>query len=155
MNQKINPLTENHLFTKAFRNGASDVGRLCAVYVLKNIKRLPGGAPVPTKVGIAVNAKLGGAVQRNRVKRMIREAYRVHMGRVSPGKLIVISPRAAAFSGKLKTQAFTRALDVSFTNLGVYEGQTLKVRDKFAPQSDARKAPRRDKESAHGKGGAV
>lgn len=128
MNRKLNPLTENHLFTKAFRNGASDVTKLTAVYVMKNIKREKDGSLPATKLGIAVNAKLGGAVKRSRVKRIIREGYRELLPRISPGLILVISPRAAAFSPKVKSGAVRQSLDISFGKLGIYKGMTLETK---------------------------
>ncbi len=129
MNKKLNPLTENHLFTIAYRKGSCDVSKLCAVYVMKNIKRTENGEPLPTRLGIAVNAKLGGAVQRNRVKRIIREGYRQLLSEISPGLIIVISARGAAFSKHAKSTGIKKALDTSFENLGVYKGQTLKKKE--------------------------
>lgn len=129
MNKKLNPLTENHLFTKAYSRGISDVSKLCAVYVLKNIKRTPDGGLVPTKFGISVNAKLGGAVRRSRVKRIIREGYRPLEPNVSDGLIIVVAARGAAFSKHAKSTGIKKALDTSFNNLGVYKGQILKKRD--------------------------
>lgn len=129
MNKKLNPLTENHLFTKAYGKGTSDVSKLCAVYVLKNIKRTPDGGLLPTKFGISINAKLGSAVQRNRVKRIIREGYRPLVPKVSDGLIIVVAARGAAFSKNAKSIMINKALDTSFNNLGVYKGQILKKRD--------------------------
>lgn len=134
MNKRLCPLTENHLFTIAYRKGSCDVNKLCAVYVMKNIKRAPDGNPLPTRLGIAVNAKLGGAVQRNRVKRIIREGYRKLLPEISPGLIIVISARGAIFSKHAKSTGVMPALDTSFKNLGVYSGQTL-----VKKSADARK----------------
>ena len=135
MNKKLNPLTENHLYTKAYRNGVSDVNKLCAVYVMKNIRRTAEGGPVPTRLGIAVNAKLGGAVQRNRVNRIIREGYRACLTKVKPGLIIVISARGAAFSKSAGSVGMAKAIDTSFKNLGVYNDQSLKTKNDKKPNT--------------------
>ena len=129
LNRKLNPLTENHLFTKAFTRGVSESSKLCAVYILKNIKRNPDGSLPKTKTGIAINAKLGGAVQRNRVKRIIREGTRPLYENLSDGLLVIISARGAAFSKKAKSTAMRECIDSCFNALGAYKGQKLKHRD--------------------------
>jgi ribonuclease P protein component len=36
----------------------------------------PGGPPLPARLGLAVSRRAGNAVQRNRVKRLVREVFR-------------------------------------------------------------------------------
>ena len=63
-----------------------------------------------TKLGITVNRKLGKACKRNRVKRLIREAYRENHGYIKDGYIIIIAARAAAFAPHIKAQDMTKAL---------------------------------------------
>ena len=55
-----------------------------------------------SRIGITVSRALGGAVERNRLKRRLREAVRRHRTELGPGWDIVLQPRAAA-----KTAPFT------------------------------------------------
>lgn len=54
-----------------------------------------------SRIGITVSRALGGAVERNRLKRRLREVVRRHRAELGPGWDIVLQPRAAA-----KTAAF-------------------------------------------------
>ena len=49
----------------------------------------PQSEPGPTRVGVTASRKLGGAVRRNRVKRLVREAFRRHK-LLFPGGLDVV-----------------------------------------------------------------
>ena len=125
---KIIPLTENHLFSKAYSSGATDVNKLTAVYVLKNYKKDKSGSPFPTRLGITVNKKLGGAVKRNRVKRIVRQAYRECSDNLSDGTIIVVSARGAVFADSVKSGDVARLLKESFERLGLYNGQNFDQR---------------------------
>ena len=46
------------------------------------------------RVGVTVSKKLGGAVVRNRVRRRLREVYRLHEMQFSPGWDIVVVARS-------------------------------------------------------------
>lgn len=50
------------------------------------------------RVGITVSKKLGGAVVRNRVRRRIREVYRLHESQFGAGWDIVVVARSRAIS---------------------------------------------------------
>lgn len=113
-------IKENHLYNKAYRRGKSYVGRLCAVYVLRDYAADKLARANPEKkqinrVGISVSKKLGGAVERNRAKRLIRAAYATVKPRLRTGNLVVISPRVAIL--KRKSTDVARELESAFSSL--------------------------------------
>ena len=68
--------TENHLYKKAYAGGKKAGGKLTVVYVLKDKKAYVLKKANPQKeyinrIGITVSKKIGGAVQRNRAKRVV------------------------------------------------------------------------------------
>ena len=73
-------------FQQVYDQGARHGSRLMTVFILSRAGKV-------TRLGIAATRKLGGAVQRNRAKRLIREIFRRH--RHPPGLDIVVVPRAA------------------------------------------------------------
>ena len=92
-------IKEHHLYNKTFAKGQRAVGRLVAVYVLKDYaaRRLRDANPRKqylNRVGLSVGKKIGGAVQRNRAKRLLREGYRVvKAAGVKTGFLVVLAAR--------------------------------------------------------------
>lgn len=86
-------LKENHIFRRLYAKGDSCANRYLALYCRKN----PLGK---NRVGITVSAKLGCAVVRNRVRRRLREIYRLHEDRFLPGYDLVVVARARAISAK-------------------------------------------------------
>ena len=113
-------IRENHLYNKTYTRGKRFVGKYVAVYVLKDLaaKRLkkenPSGEYI-NRFGISVSKKIGGAVCRNRAKRIIRAAYRAHTDKLYTGYLIVVSARGAIV-GK-KTQDVEAELFRAFEKL--------------------------------------
>ena len=71
-------------FQQAYEKGARVHGRYSTLFILPN--RLGVG-----RLGIAATKKLGGAVQRNRAKRLIREVFRHN--NIALGFDVVVVPK--------------------------------------------------------------
>ena len=82
-------MKENHLFRRLYAKGKSTVSPCLAVYVRKNYLAV-------TRLGLTVGTKVGNAVCRNKVRRRIREAYRIHESQMAPGWDIVVVARVRA-----------------------------------------------------------
>jgi ribonuclease P protein component len=71
-------------FEQIYKHGAKAGGRFMTVFLLRT------GRPI-SRFGVAATRKLGGAVIRNRAKRLAREIYRRH--KPGPGLDLVVVPR--------------------------------------------------------------
>ena len=122
---KFTAIKENHLYSKAYSKGKRAVTSALAVYVLPDYaaKRLAKAHPqkkVVNRIGLTTSTKLGGAVVRSRLRRIMREGL-IALESERPlkvGFLIVIAARSAAVD--LKSDEIKRQLDLAFTKLGMY-----------------------------------
>ena len=126
-------IKENHLYNKTYTRGKRFVGRYVAVYVLRDLaaKRLKKANPMGeyvNRLGLSVSKKIGGAVVRNRSKRIIREAYRRYKSSLKAGNLIVISARTAIV-GK-KSADIERELGKAFYELRLIKDETTLTEEK-------------------------
>lgn len=88
-------LKENHLFRRLYNKGKSSAGRYVVVYCRKNGLKT-------NRLGITAGTKLGHAVVRNRIRRRIREAYRLSESSFICGYDIVIVARHRAAEGEFR-----------------------------------------------------
>lgn len=56
--------------------------------------------PAATRLGVTVSRKVGGAVVRNRVKRLVREAFRRNKHTLPKGLLLVVVAKSEAASAR-------------------------------------------------------
>lgn len=80
------PLKKNSEFIRVYKKGRYYVGRYMVLYCLGNpfkIKRL----------GITTSKKVGKSVRRNRIRRLIRECYRIYEVCIKNGYDIVFVAR--------------------------------------------------------------
>jgi len=88
-------------YLQIYDRGVKTHGRYLTLFTLSN------GLPVG-RLGIAATRKLGGAVERNRAKRLIREVFR--RNKLAPGFDIVVIPKRELLDASLT------ALETEFRN---------------------------------------
>lgn len=76
-------------FQRVYKQGQRRSASLCTVFYRPN--GLPG-----TRLGITVPKRIGTAVARNRIKRRIREVFRLHRTELPGGWDLVLNPRSGA-----------------------------------------------------------
>ena len=76
----------NHVFRRLYHKGRSAAGKYLVLYCRKN-------GTQENRIGLTVSAKLGHAVVRNRIRRRLREIYRLHESQFQPGWDIVVVAR--------------------------------------------------------------
>ena len=77
-------LRNNRDFRAVYAKGRSRVGPLAVLYVWKRPDTVPSPTP-GRRIGFVVSKKQGGAVERNRIKRRMREAVRLRLPELKDG----------------------------------------------------------------------
>ncbi len=121
---KFQAICENHLYQKAYTKGKRAVTNGIAVYVLPDYaaKKRAHAHPqkqITNRIGLTVSKKLGSAVVRSRLRRILREGLRSLEKElaIKQGFLIVIAARGALTS--MKSTDVKQELGVAFRKLGM------------------------------------
>ncbi len=113
-------LKQNHLFRRLYQKGKSSAGRCLVVYCRKN-------GLDHNRLGLTTGTKLGHAVVRNRIRRRIREAYRLSESSYVLGYDIVIVARHRAAEADF--QEIQHCLHKQFDKLGLIKKETCHEAD--------------------------
>jgi ribonuclease P protein component len=81
-------LSRSAEFERVYRHGRSHANRYLVLYAF------PREGNSESRLGVSVSRKVGGAVVRNRVKRLLREAFRARDDHVAPGRDVVVVARS-------------------------------------------------------------
>lgn len=105
-------------FSRVYSKGVSTASRLVVVYALPS-------QVDSVRVGVAAGKKLGNAVVRNRIKRIIRAALREARPNIKLGYDLVVIGRSGATG--VKTQEITKDLYKLFRRLKLLEREPSDV----------------------------
>lgn len=83
-------LSRSAEFERVYRQGRSTANRHLVLYVF------PSGTSGRPRLGLSVSRKVGGAVERNQVKRLLRESFAALEGGLSSGHDMVVVARPPA-----------------------------------------------------------
>ena len=103
----------NHIFRRLYST-SGHANSFLVLYARKNHS-------ATNRVGVTVSKKLGGAVVRNRVRRRLREVYRLNESRFAPGWDIVVVARSRCIKGDF--QKITEAYLSLAQKAGILEEQ--------------------------------
>ncbi|MCL2392109.1 MAG: ribonuclease P protein component [Oscillospiraceae bacterium] len=97
-------LKKNYEFKRLYNKGKNAASQYAVVYCRRNGSQA-------NRLGITVSTKIGGAVQRNRVRRRLKEIYRINEKRLNVGYDVVIVARVKSrFSSYKELEASVLSL---------------------------------------------
>jgi ribonuclease P protein component len=102
-------LSRSAEFERVYRRGSSTANRHLVLYVF------PNPATQRVRLGLSVSRKVGGAVERNRIKRLLREAFAHAEEQLRGGNDVVVVARPPA--GELSEREGLAGLEASLSEL--------------------------------------
>lgn len=83
------PLKFNYEFTRVYRRGRYLSGRYVVLHYLNRSGDI-------NRIGVTTSKTIGGSVQRNRMRRLLRESYRLNEPNIKKGYDIILLGRGGA-----------------------------------------------------------
>lgn len=111
---KSERLRYGHEFRRIYQQGRCCVGRVAVLYVCERTEP----AKPARRVGVVSGRRLGGAVKRNRARRLLREVYRRHKSRLKENIELVMVARPALL--ELSWAEIERELLRQFAEAGIW-----------------------------------
>ncbi len=87
-------LKNKFAFHRVYSKGRSYANQSLIIHVLKN-------NDIKGRIGFAVGKKVGNAVVRNRIKRLLRETYRLNRLEIQPNVSMILIARKSLKNAKL------------------------------------------------------
>ena len=117
--RKRRRLSRSGEFERVYREGRAHASRHLVVYAFPR-----GDGDGGPRLGVSVGRKLGGAVERNRIKRFLREAFWARADGLEDGHdfVIVARPAAGELAREGGERALAEALGVVLADAGLARG---------------------------------
>ncbi|WP_166245801.1 ribonuclease P protein component [Paenibacillus turpanensis] len=118
--QKELRLQSRNDFQRVYRHGKSSANHQFVVY------HMPNDEADAFRVGLSVSKKVGGAVVRNRIRRMLKEILRHMEHSITPGTYFVVIVRKPAL--ELDYEGMRKSLIHVLKRAGLYQAPSAKPR---------------------------
>jgi len=111
-------LSRSAEFERVYRQGRSTANRHLVLYTF------PNDTTERPRLGLSVSRKVGGAVERNRVKRLLREAFAQTEANLRAGQdvVVVARPGAGELAGREGLAGVTGSLEELIARAKLREG---------------------------------
>lgn len=93
--KKEEKLRKNKEYREVYKKGKSMANKLLIICFMKNYKK-------ENRIGFTVSKKVGKSVVRNRVRRILKENYRLNYGKLKKGYNIVFIARSSSNKSSFK-----------------------------------------------------